>query len=578
MRGIALRVKVSADEQHDLLATNYHVSHARNARQFVRLAVATAGGTLSRLIGIAGLMFSEGPSETIRMLRNVSAGRRQIKSVALETYWSRGALRWGPKLAVRFLLRPASPIPLAGPDLSKDPEGLSKEAAARLAAGAIQFELCVQRFVDAEVTPIEDTSVAWTPEAAPVEKVATLTIPQADVNTPEARDAFRIINALAFNPWNTTDEFRPLGNLNRARKDVYDASAAHRLQMRWRDEPPLRNRVFAGLFGAFFKLINRRFEWYRLPLLWGLLNLDANRAVLRRQNLIDTEPVEAPPAVRPTPPPEPPEEMRTTRSFTGEWNDLSVPKMGAVGATFGRNLKPDFKQSLEEPNPILVARALLDRKTFLPARSLNLLAAAWIQFQVHDWVNHAREKLGVNDVKVPLPDPSASWINAVGGAPEQEMRIAGNKSLDGAEHAPVRKRCVALVGRIGSLWQMTTRSPRRCATARKSGSITAICRSTNQAWRSPASARASGWLERPAHAVRPRAQSALRRVARPLSPLERRPDLPYRAADRDRADRKDPHRRMDAGDPGDQGDRHRPRAATGKDRPRTTGSPSLVSG
>ena len=153
-------------------------------------AVATAGGTLSRLIGIAGLMFSEGPSETIRMLRNVSAGRRQIKSVALETYWSRGALRWGPKLAVRFLLRPASPAPLTGPDLGKDPEGLSKEAAARLAAGAIQFELCVQRFVNAEVTPIEDTSVPWTPEAAPVEKVATLTIPQADVNTPEARARF----------------------------------------------------------------------------------------------------------------------------------------------------------------------------------------------------------------------------------------------------------------------------------------------------------------------------------------------------------------------------------------------------
>jgi hypothetical protein len=39
--------------------------------------------------------------------------------------------------------------------------------------------------------------------------------------------------------------------------------------MRWRDEPPLRNRVFAGLIGAFFKLINRRFEWYRLPLLWA---------------------------------------------------------------------------------------------------------------------------------------------------------------------------------------------------------------------------------------------------------------------------------------------------------------------
>lgn len=430
MRGIALRIKVSPDEQHDLLATNYPVSHARNARQFVRFAVATAGGTASRLAGLAGLTFTEGPFETVRMLRNVSAARRTIKSAALETYWSRGAVRWGPKLAVRFLLRPLSPAPITGPDPSADPDGLSKELAARLSSGAVRFELCVQRFVSAEATPIEDTSIPWT--AAPSETVATLTIPQQDVNTPAARERYRVINALAFNPWNTTDEFRPLGNLNRARKSVYDASAAHRLQTRWREEPPLRNRVFGAISGALFKLVNRRFDWYRLPLRASLLNLDANRVVLRQHNLIDTEPVEAPPAARPLPPPEPPEGMRTTRSFTGEWNDLSSPKMGAVGATFGRNLIPDFKQSLEDPNPIVVARALLDRKTFLPARSLNLLAAAWIQFQVHDWVNHAREKLGVNDVRVPLPDPSASWVNAVGGQPEREMRISGNISLDGA--------------------------------------------------------------------------------------------------------------------------------------------------
>jgi hypothetical protein len=206
MRGIALRIKVSAEEQHDLLATNFHVSHARNARQFVRLAVATAGGTLSRLIGIAGLMFSEGPSETIRMLRNVSAGRRQIKSVALETYWSRGALRWGPKLAVRFLLRPASPAPLTGPDLGKDPEGCRRrprQACRRRDPVRALRPALRQRRGDAD----RGYPIAWTPEAAPVEKVATLTIPQADVNTPAARRV-RIINALAFN-LNTTESSAP---------------------------------------------------------------------------------------------------------------------------------------------------------------------------------------------------------------------------------------------------------------------------------------------------------------------------------------------------------------------------------
>ena len=50
-----------------------------------------------------------------------------------------------------------------------------------------------------------------------------LTIPAGDVSTVDALAQARVIDTMAFNPWNTTDEFRPLGNLNRARKAVYDA-------------------------------------------------------------------------------------------------------------------------------------------------------------------------------------------------------------------------------------------------------------------------------------------------------------------------------------------------------------------
>src|SRR3712207_6968660 len=44
------------------------------------------------------------------------------------------------------------------------------------------------------------------------------------------------------------------------------------------------------------------------------------------------------------------------------------------------------------PDPVRVADELLARKSFIPARSLNVLAAAWIQFQVHDWVQHRRDR------------------------------------------------------------------------------------------------------------------------------------------------------------------------------------------
>ncbi|MGH2395226.1 MAG: peroxidase family protein, partial [Candidatus Limnocylindria bacterium] len=56
----------------------------------------------------------------------------------------------------------------------------------------------------------------------------------------------------------------------------------------------------------------------------------------------------------------------------------------------------------------------LTRDRFLPATTLNVLAAAWIQFEVHDWLSHGR-----NDFERP-------WEVAVGNDddwPERPMRI-----------------------------------------------------------------------------------------------------------------------------------------------------------
>lgn len=429
LRGMALRVDAGNGETHDLLATNFPVSHARNARQFVAFAQATAGGPLGRLFGLVGLAVTFGPSETVRMLRNVLTARRQkVASLALETYWSRGAIRWGETLAVRYLLRPGPGAPPAPDPTAHDPDFLSKEFAGRLEKGTVRFELCLQRFVDDTLTPIEDTAVEWTERVSPPVVVAVLTIRQPDVGVAEAITDARVIDELAFNPWNTTEAFRPLGNLNRARKAVYDAGSAHRLGYRWLTLPPRRNQVLGAAIRGIFRAVNQRTPWYRLPLQLSLLNLDALRFVLRRNNLIDTELREAPPQPRPVPGPVS-EETRRRRTFDGTYNDLSDPDMGKEGATFGRNLPPVYTPELfDDPNAIVVARELLHRKVFIPARSLNILAAAWIQFQVHDWVDHARRPLGVDDTVVPLP-PGMSWQSAVDAPYEDRMRIAGNTCL-----------------------------------------------------------------------------------------------------------------------------------------------------
>ncbi|MGW2825934.1 peroxidase family protein [Streptomyces sp. NPDC001443] len=433
LRGAALRVEVGPDDEiHDLLMTSFPVSHARNAREFVLFAKAMAGADTRLRKAFAffvKLPLSVGWSTATRMRRNVSAGaRRPVRSLALETYWSRGAILWGEAGPVRYQLRPAAGASEAPDPSHTDPDYLRRELARRLHRADVVFDMCVQRYVDGRRTPIEDGAVEWREEDAPAVPVATLTIPSQELDTAAARAVGSRVDQLAFNPWNTTGAFRPLGNLNRARKAAYEASSAHRLGLRFVTVEPRRNTLLGYPLRAFFHTVNRVVPWHRLPTGPGLLNLMAFRQTLRRHNLIDTEPHEAPPAARPAPVPVD-EDLRTRRSYDGSWNDLSAPAMGAVGATFGRNMPPVHRPDLfDTPNPVTVSRKLLHRDGFIPATSLNILAAAWIQFQVHDWVDHKRHPVGEKPVEVPLP-PGTIWHNTPGGPPEEVMRFAENEAL-----------------------------------------------------------------------------------------------------------------------------------------------------
>ncbi|MFI7706574.1 peroxidase family protein [Nonomuraea sp. NPDC049480] len=432
LRGAALRIQVGPDEAHDLLMTNHPVSHARNAREFVKFAQAMAGADSTLRKGIAvfvKLPWAVGWSTAARMRRNVTAGTgREVRSLALETYWSRGAILWGHAGPVRYRLRPVSGATPAPQPSRSDPDYLSREISTRLAGEDVVFELCVQRYEDPRSTPIEDGAADWREEDAPVVPVARLTIPRQDLDTADARACALRVDQLAFDPWNTTEEFRPLGNLNRARKAAYEASSAHRRGYRFITPAPRRNVVVGGLLRPGFRVANRFVPWHKLPTWIGLLNIEALRQELRRDNLIDTEVREAVPKAHPVPPPID-EHLRVRRTYNGTCNDLSAPAMGALGSVFGRNLPPVYQPDLfDTPNPLIVSSELLHRDTFIPARSLNILAAAWIQFQVHDWVDHKRHPAGAKSVEVPLPS-GMTWVNTPGGAPETVMRFAEDEDM-----------------------------------------------------------------------------------------------------------------------------------------------------
>ncbi|NCN27445.1 peroxidase [bacterium] len=88
-----------------------------------------------------------------------------------------------------------------------------------------------------------------------------------------------------------------------------------------------------------------------------------------------------------------PKESLQNRMVDGSCNSLQMPGMGAAGTRMGRNapLKyqriPDDKELLS-PDPRRISRELFTRNEFLPIPYLNMLAASWIQFMVHDWFSH----------------------------------------------------------------------------------------------------------------------------------------------------------------------------------------------
>ena len=184
-------------------------------------------------------------------------------------------------------------------------------------------------------------------------------------------------------------------------------TAAKLLRSRSADGAPPR----IGPYERITVAVDRAVGWYRLPTALALAILSGVRTTLRAQNLYDTT-TQQPPA------PPPPADTKV-RSADGTYNDLAHPAMGAAGTRFGRNVpialtRPGSDRDVLSPSPRTVSVELLTRTAFTPASSLNLLAAAWIQFMIADWFSHGG---GQKDDPWQIPlEPGDPWF-------ENPMRI-----------------------------------------------------------------------------------------------------------------------------------------------------------
>ncbi|MGK7929093.1 MAG: peroxidase family protein [Spirulina sp.] len=163
--------------------------------------------------------------------------------------------------------------------------------------------------------------------------------------------------------------------------------------------------------------------WHRLPTIFAVLKLSKFRKELRQNNLHDTSQF-TDKSQLPQPQKDESDRYKAARSPDGSYNDLEHPEMGMTGTRFGRNVPvqdvyPDT-ENLLEPNPRVISQTLLKRDEFIPATTLNVLAAAWIQFQNHGWFFHGDNNPD-DTIEIPLPEGDP-W-------PEEHRPLAIKKTL-----------------------------------------------------------------------------------------------------------------------------------------------------
>lgn len=148
-----------------------------------------------------------------------------------ETYYSVTAFRYGDHIA-KFSIAPVAPalLELKGQeiDASDRPDAIRETVRSAMQRIDGIWELRVQLCRDLEKQPVEDPTVQWDEEQAPFQTVATIHVPRQDSWDPARVEA--VNERMHFSVWTGLEAHRPLGNINRVRRDTYAHSTQFREQ------------------------------------------------------------------------------------------------------------------------------------------------------------------------------------------------------------------------------------------------------------------------------------------------------------------------------------------------------------
>jgi len=216
----------------DFIMVNHPVFFAGNVKEFLRFEQVLAASKNEKLTTATNAL-TGGDWNPLHWHWREALTALQIAGhlpahPAGNTYFSMAPIRFG-RFVAKYRAKPAGELSGSLVDLvarlGKEPDALRLILEETLRAQQLLFEFQVQLRTSAATMPVEDASVQWPESESPYRTVALLLLPRQELNTEEQK---AICSQLAFNVWHALSDHRPLGGINRLRREAYPISAAWR--------------------------------------------------------------------------------------------------------------------------------------------------------------------------------------------------------------------------------------------------------------------------------------------------------------------------------------------------------------
>lgn len=237
-RGFALQVdhdlapRIHGDDlgkTQDFIMVNHPTFIARDVKDYLRLEEVRLQAMLQPVRLAVNMLTSVSSPLRWRwraILAAVQVAGQPPSHPANYTYYSMVPFQFGRYVA-KFRVLPVSlqPISILG-RLAFGWQGnaMRRLLAKTLARGEIKFRFQVQLRTSERSMPIEDATIEWPESESPYRTVAELVIPRQSVSRYDNDEGER----RAFNVWNSLKDHRPLGGINRLRRQAYAVSSIFR--------------------------------------------------------------------------------------------------------------------------------------------------------------------------------------------------------------------------------------------------------------------------------------------------------------------------------------------------------------